>query len=143
MMNQIVRQLDAEPTLTSIAHVGFRPPRSNERLPIDVHVQAEPVDGQLKHGAVRVQLPSRSPFEVVCDEKAMIKGTDGAGHVYHGQIGGLCDEDDLHLHIDSDEPQESAQKMVRLCTDACMALQTVVNATPLTQTIILNGEELA
>lgn len=189
MMNQIVRKLDAEPALTSIAQVDFKPPRSNERLPIEVHVQAAPIDGQLKHGTVRVQLPSWSPFEVACDEGAMIKGTDtapsplcyftlgaafcylshvdmylknssfsfksirveinarystdGADHVYHGQVDGRCDGYDFYLHIDSDEPEESVRKMVRLCTDACMALQTVVTATPLTQTIILNGEELA
>ncbi|MEL7029241.1 MAG: OsmC family protein [Pseudomonadota bacterium] len=186
---EIVSKLPQEPRLLSIEVRNFKPPRPAERLPIEVHVAAEPVKGQKKHGTVRVQLPSWSPFEVYCDEGSMIKGedtapsplcyftlgvafcflshidmylnnsgfrlqrvrieinakysTDGAEKVFHGQVNGRCDGYDFFIHIDTDEKPDAVRKMVGLCTDACMALQTVLNATPVLQRIILNGEELS
>lgn len=57
-------------------------------------------------------------------------------------IRGNCDALETYVVIDSDEPQDAIEELIRVSENACMALQSVVNQTPQTTTIRLNGQNV-
>jgi len=65
----------------------------------------------------------------------------------HGDSGppasdGGCDGLETHVVIESDEPNEVIQAFIENCTSTCMALQAIVNATPQSTVVHLNGNRL-
>ncbi|MBO9465659.1 OsmC family protein [Tropicibacter sp. R15_0] len=59
-----------------------------------------------------------------------------------GQQGaGLCDAYTAHVIIDSPEPQEKLENLIRVCRDACMAIATVATAVPTSTRVFINGTE--
>jgi uncharacterized OsmC-like protein len=59
-----------------------------------------------------------------------------------GQGSGACEGFETHVIIDSTEPAEKVKQLVEVCENACMAMQTVVNAVPASTSLILNGKKI-
>ena len=57
-------------------------------------------------------------------------------------IRGNCDGLETYIVIESSEPQETIQELVRVSENACMALQSIVNATPHKTIVRVNGQDL-
>lgn len=59
-----------------------------------------------------------------------------------GQGLGACEAIEAHLIIDSKEPATAIRALLDTCTNACMAMQTAIQAVPAQTKLILNGTEL-
>lgn len=59
-----------------------------------------------------------------------------------GQQGqGMCDAYTAHVLVESPEPQEKLEELIKVCRDACMAIATVASAVPTTTRVFVNGTE--
>lgn len=65
--------------------------------------------------------------------------TDPGGR---GHMEGLSKGVETSVLIETEEPADVIARMVRVAERACMAAQTVVNAVPVTTTVISNGQRL-
>ena len=63
------------------------------------------------------------------------------GSVLRGTVRSGARECRTRLHIDSPEPQEVIERIVRLAKQGCFAEQMVQAAVPLVSTYVLNGVE--
>lgn len=63
------------------------------------------------------------------------------GSVLRGTVSSGARECRTRLHIDSPEPPEVIERIVRLAKQGCFAEQLVQNAVPLASTYVLNGVE--
>ncbi len=54
---------------------------------------------------------------------------------------GGCDAYTAHVIVDSPEPQEKLENLIKVCRDACMAIATVATAVPTQTRVFVNGTE--
>ena len=57
-----------------------------------------------------------------------------------GDLKGSCDGVETHVLVEGSEPVENIKELVRISENACMAMQSIVNATPQATHLHLNGE---
>ncbi len=57
-----------------------------------------------------------------------------------GDLKGSCDGVETHVVVEGDEPEESIKELVRVSENACMAMQAIINATPKSAYVHLNGK---
>ena len=55
---------------------------------------------------------------------------------------GTCDGVETHVVIESPEPRDKIENLVKISEKTCMAVQTIINSTPLSTHIHLNGEKI-
>ena len=76
------------------------------------------------------------------EQRARWTTTLDLGAVAPAKVYGKGERMELNLLIDSPEPADKIAIFVGYCRQACMALQTVAAATPVTTTLYLNGTEV-
>jgi uncharacterized OsmC-like protein len=78
------------------------------------------------------------------EQRASFSTTMNLGGIHPKDVFGRAERVDMHLLIDSDVPEEAAQleAFVGWCRQACMSLQAVVNETPVTLALRVNGANL-
>ncbi len=59
-----------------------------------------------------------------------------------GDLKGSCDGVETHVVVESSEPEEKIRELVRVSENACMAMQSIINATPKSTTLHLNGNPI-
>jgi uncharacterized OsmC-like protein len=59
----------------------------------------------------------------------------------HGLTGGSTGLE-LHLLIESNESQQSIEKLFHECVNSCLAIQSIVNPIPLNANLALNGDDV-
>lgn len=63
-----------------------------------------------------------------------------SGSVLQGTVDSGCREVQTHLELDSDDAPEKIAHVIRCAKKGCFAEQMVVRPTPLTSTVMVNGE---
>lgn len=58
-------------------------------------------------------------------------------------VKGKSDGLETHIILESPEPKERIAEFLGWCEDACLALQSIVNAVPASTNLYVNGEEVA
>lgn len=59
-----------------------------------------------------------------------------------GDLKGSCDCVETHVIVEGTEPPEKVRELVAVSENACMAMQSIINATPHSTRVHLNGEVL-
>ena len=57
-----------------------------------------------------------------------------------GDLKGSCDGVETHVIVEGSEPEEKIKELVRVSENACMAMQSIFNATPKSTYLHLNGK---
>ena len=57
-----------------------------------------------------------------------------------GDLKGSCDGVETHVIVEGSEPDEKIKELVRVSENACMAMQSIINATPKSIYLHLNGK---
>lgn len=74
----IVTKSAKGPVFTAFQVTPFEKPGPGERMRFEVNLVAEALDGMRKQAVVEPNLPTWSPFSIVCDEGTALGGTDEA-----------------------------------------------------------------
>ncbi|MDJ0950870.1 MAG: OsmC family protein [Alphaproteobacteria bacterium] len=59
-----------------------------------------------------------------------------------GDLKGRCDGVETHVVVEGSEPEENVRELVRVSENACMAMQSIINATPTSTHLHLNGKPI-
>ncbi len=59
-----------------------------------------------------------------------------------GDLKGSCDGVETHVIVEGSEPEDKVQELVRVSENACMAMQSIINATRKSTHLHLNGRLL-
>ena len=59
-----------------------------------------------------------------------------------GDLKGSCDGVETHVIVESTEPDENIRDLIRISENACMAMQSIINVTPKSTHLHLNGQRL-
>jgi organic hydroperoxide reductase OsmC/OhrA len=65
------------------------------------------------------------------------------GSVLRGDAEGFCDGFEVEISIDSDEPQEQIEELIRLARQMCFTEKALMSSVPLSVRQTLNGFEIA
>lgn len=57
-------------------------------------------------------------------------------------VKGSSDGLETHIILESPEPKERIAEFLGWCEDACLALQSIINAVPASTNLYVNGEEV-
>ena len=59
-----------------------------------------------------------------------------------GDLKGSCDGVETHVIVEGSEPEENIKELARVSENACMAMQAIINATPTSTRLHLNGKQI-
>lgn len=76
------------------------------------------------------------------EQRATWTTTLDLGDVHPEKVRGLPQGAEMNLVIESNDSPEKVAEFVQHCRRACMALQAMASATPVTTTLVLNGQEI-
>ncbi len=59
-----------------------------------------------------------------------------------GDLKGNCDGVETHVIVEGSETEENIRELARVSENACMAMQSIINATPTSTHLHLNGKQI-
>jgi len=74
------------------------------------------------------------------EQKTAFSTTLNFGGIDPKDVFGYGDAIEMHLIVESDEPEEKLVEFIHYCRQACMSLQTVAQATPVVTELHMNGK---
>ncbi|WNZ58332.1 OsmC family protein [Microbulbifer sp. MKSA007] len=76
------------------------------------------------------------------EQKTEFSTTLNFGGIKPEEVFGKGDRVEIHLIVESDEPEEKLVKFMHCCRQACMSLQTVSSATPVDTQLFINSKAI-
>ncbi|MFA0812925.1 OsmC-related (seleno)protein [Microbulbifer epialgicus] len=96
----------------------------------------------MSHVEMLAKLAGIHMRRVKLEQKTEFSTTLDFGGIKPENVFGKGDRVEMHLIIESDEPEEKLLKFAHYCRQACMSLQTVANATPVNTQLFINNKAL-
>lgn len=95
----------------------------------------------MSHVEMLAKLADIKLKSVKLEQKTEFSTTLDFGGIKPEEVFGKGDKVEMHLIIESDEPEEKLLDFAHCCRQACMSLQTVANETPVSTKLYLNNKE--
>ncbi|QFT55164.1 OsmC family protein [Microbulbifer sp. THAF38] len=96
----------------------------------------------MSHVEMLAQLSGIHLKKVKLEQKTEFSTTLNFGGIEAEKVFGKGERVEIHLMIESDETEEKLVEFAHCCRQACMSLQTVANATPVTTSLYLNSKAI-
>ncbi|WP_444885213.1 OsmC-related (seleno)protein [Microbulbifer sp. PSTR4-B] len=96
----------------------------------------------MSHVEMLAQLSNIQLKQVRLEQKTEFSTTLNFGGIQPEKVFGQGDRVEIHLIIESDETEEKLVEFAHCCRQACMSLQTVAKATPVTTSLYLNDKPI-
>ncbi|WP_444890556.1 OsmC-related (seleno)protein [Microbulbifer sp. DLAB2-AA] len=96
----------------------------------------------MSHIEMLAQLSNIQLKQVRLEQKTEFSTTLNFGGIQSEKVFGQGDRVEIHLIIESDETEEKLVEFAHCCRQACMSLQTVAKATPVTTSLYLNDKPI-
>ncbi|GAA5442562.1 hypothetical protein Misp06_00736 [Microbulbifer sp. NBRC 101763] len=95
----------------------------------------------MSHVEMLAKLADIKLNSVRLEQKTEFSTTMNFGGINPEEVFGKGDQVEMHLIIESDESEEKLLEFAHCCRQACMSLQTVACATPVSTKLYLNNSE--
>ncbi|GAB2882683.1 OsmC-related (seleno)protein [Microbulbifer echini] len=96
----------------------------------------------MSHVEMLAQLADMNLTKISLEQKTEFSTTLNFGGIKPEDIFGKGDKVEIHLMIESDETEEKLLNFAHCCRQACMSLQTVAQATPVTTALFINNKAI-